>query len=72
TPHNKWLGELIEKKADLLHSGKLKPFFASRFFVKTDRLTKKYHHLKNTADFKEDTLTFKALVFTTWADHMKI
>jgi asparagine synthase (glutamine-hydrolysing) len=72
TPHNKWLAELAENKADLLLSSKLKPFFADRFFVKTDRLTKKYHRLKNTSNFKEDTLTFKALVFITWADLMKI
>ncbi|MFI5140865.1 MAG: asparagine synthase (glutamine-hydrolyzing) [Bacteroidia bacterium] len=72
TPHNKWLADLLEKKADLLHSSRLKPFFADRFFVKTDRSTKKYHHLKNTTNFKEDSLTFKALVFTIWAELMNI
>lgn len=72
TPHNKWLADLIEKKADLLHSSKLKPFFDDRFFVKTDRSTKKHHRLKNTPDFKEDSLTFKALVFATWADLLDI
>jgi len=72
TPHNKWLADLIEKKADLLNSSKLKPFFDDRFFVKTDRSTKKHHRLKNTANYKEDSLTFKALVFATWADLMNI
>jgi len=72
TPHNKWLVHLLENKADLLESNRLKPFFGDRFFVKTDRLTKKYRRLKNTANLKEDTITFKAIVFATWADLMKI
>ncbi len=72
TPHNKWLADLVENKSDLLHSAKIKPFFDDRFFVKIDRLTKNYNRLKNTSNFKEDALTFKALVFTVWADLMKI
>ena len=72
TPHNKWLTDLVEKKADLLHSYKINPFFDDRFFVKIDRSSKNYHRLKNTYNLKENSLTFKALVFATWADLMKI
>lgn len=72
TPHNKWLAYLMEKKADLLNSGRLKPFFADHFFVKTDHLSKKSRHLLNNSNSGENTLAFKALVFTAWADLMKI
>ena len=72
TPHNKWLTFLLQKNTDLLYSDRLKPFFSDRFFVKNDRLSKKSYRLKSSSDFKEETLTFKALVFTVWADLMKI
>ncbi|MEO8759629.1 MAG: asparagine synthase C-terminal domain-containing protein, partial [Bacteroidia bacterium] len=72
TPHNKWLAQLLQNKADLLQSSKLKPFFSDQFFVKTDQLSRKTDHLLNNSSLKENTLAFKALVFTTWADLMKI
>ena len=72
TPHNKWLAHLLQNNTDLLHSGRLKPFFSDLFFVKIDRLSKKDYRLKSSSDFKEETLTFKALVFTVWVDLMKI
>ena len=72
TPHNKWLTHLLEKNIDLLKSDRLKPFFSDSFFVKIDRLSKKEYRLKNYHTKKEDTLTFKALVFTIWAEAMKI
>lgn len=72
TPHNKWLAQLLQNKADLLQSSKLKPFFSDQFFVKTDQLSAKSYHLLNNSSLKENTLAFKALVFTTWADLMKI
>jgi hypothetical protein len=72
TPHNKWLTHLLQNNTDLLHSNRLKPFFSDRFFVKNDRLSKKDYRLKSSSDLKEETLTFKALVFTVWADLMKI
>jgi asparagine synthase (glutamine-hydrolysing) len=72
TPHNKWLTHLLQNNTDLLHSDRLKPFFSDRFFVKNDRLSKKDYRLKSSSDLKEETLTFKALVFTVWADLMKI
>ena len=72
TPHNKWLSHLLQNNTDLLHSEVLKPFFSDRFFVKTDRLSKKDYRLKSSSDFKEDTLTFKALVFAIWLDLVKI
>ena len=71
TPHNKWLGHLLQNKADLLNSEKLKPYFSDQFFVKNDHLSKKSYHLLNSSSFKEDTLTFKALVFSIWMDLMK-
>lgn len=72
TPHNKWLTFLLQKNSDLLLSDRLKPFFSTSFFVKNDRLSKKGYRLKSSSDFKEETLTFKALVFTVWSDLMKI
>jgi asparagine synthase (glutamine-hydrolysing) len=72
TPHNKWLAHLLQNNSNLLHSDRLKPFFSDRFFVKIDRLSKKDYRLKSSSDLKEETLTFKALVFTVWADLMKI
>ncbi|HEX7414562.1 MAG TPA: asparagine synthase (glutamine-hydrolyzing), partial [Bacteroidia bacterium] len=72
TPHNKWLAHLLQNNSNLIDSNKLKPYFSDRFFVKNDRLSKKNYRLKNSSLFKEDTLTFKALVFTVWADLMKI
>jgi asparagine synthase (glutamine-hydrolysing) len=72
TPHNKWLVDLLQSRADLFNSSKIKPFFSDHFFVKTDRLSNKSHHLLNSSYLKENTLAFKALVFTVWADLMKI
>jgi len=72
TPHNKWLAQLLQNRADLLHSNRLKPFFSDQFFVKTDHLSKKNHHLLNISNLKENTLPFKALVFAVWVDLMEI
>ena len=72
TPHNKWLIHLLQNNTDSLHSDRLKSFFSDDFFVKTDRLSKKTYRLKSSSGFKEDTLTFKALVFTVWAELMEI
>ncbi|MHB8258934.1 MAG: asparagine synthase (glutamine-hydrolyzing) [Bacteroidia bacterium] len=65
TPHNKWLQYLVENNPDLLNSNRLKPFFSHRFLNKPTQASKAVSN-------KEDTLTFKALVFTVWADLMKI
>ena len=70
TPHNKWLSHLLKNKSDLLHSSKLKPFFSDQFFIENNRLSKKHDDLLNGSISKEDNLTFKALVFVTWAGLM--
>ena len=72
TPHNKWFVQLMGEKQELLHSSRIRPFFADRFFVKTDHLTKNHDHLKNTSYLKENTLNFKALVLARWIELMKI
>jgi asparagine synthase (glutamine-hydrolysing) len=70
TPHNKWLSYLLEKKVDLLHSNTLKPYFSEAFFTKSKQLSQNPSYLLDPAISKEDNLTFKALVFTTWASLM--
>lgn len=66
TPHNKWLGSLLQKYTGLTESALLKQFFSKGFLDKLGHLSAKNNHLPNGSYTKEDSLSFKALTLSVW------